>query len=205
MKVAAISATPDDDKRRLLWAQHQLRARVFAGRLGWQVDVSDGLEIDEFDSLKPTYILAQLADGTVVGCARLLPATGPTMLASVFPELMPKGFLVHDRMIESSRFCVDTEHAGSNRRGLAHEATLTMFSGILEWCFDRGYTEIVTVTDLRLERILARVGWPLKRISPPRSLGVTEAVAGILEVHAEIFSRLRADAYCSEISHQSAA
>ncbi|MBO9176933.1 autoinducer synthesis protein, partial [Rhizobium sp. 16-488-2a] len=78
--------------------------------------------------------------------------------------------------------------------------TLTMFAGIIEWCFANGYTEIVTVTDLRFERILARVGWPLQRLGEPKKIGVTMAVAGTLLANAEMFLRLRPSNYRSELS-----
>lgn len=132
--------------------------------LGWAVCVLDGLESDAFDDLEPTYIIAVSDSGRVAGCARLLPAIGPTMVAEVFSSLLPDGRLkAHPQMIESSRFCVETALAEGRAGGLVHEATLTMFAGITEWCMANGYTEIVTVTDLRFERILARVGWPLQR------------------------------------------
>ncbi|RWJ54581.1 MAG: GNAT family N-acetyltransferase, partial [Mesorhizobium sp.] len=66
-------------------------------------------ETDEFDALKPTYILAISSASQVVGCARLLPATGPTMIEVMFPDLVERGeFEPHPGIIESSRFCVDT-------------------------------------------------------------------------------------------------
>jgi N-acyl-L-homoserine lactone synthetase len=39
---------------------------------------------------------------------------------------------------------------------------------------------IVTVTDVRMERILRRAGWPLDRIAPPQRIGETMALAGYL-------------------------
>jgi acyl homoserine lactone synthase len=74
-----------------------------------------------------------------------------------------------------------------------------MFAGIIEWSMANGYTEIVTVTDLRFERILARVGWPLRRIGEPKKIGVTMAVAGILSVNSEVFLKLRPGGYRSQI------
>ncbi len=58
MQVLAISTPRTEDEARLLSAQHALRAKIFADRLGWNVDVDDGMEIDRFDALHPTYILA---------------------------------------------------------------------------------------------------------------------------------------------------
>ena len=39
-----------------LVSMHQLRARIFRGRLEWDVDVRPGRAVDEFDSYRPTYI-----------------------------------------------------------------------------------------------------------------------------------------------------
>ncbi|WP_292219552.1 acyl-homoserine-lactone synthase, partial [Mesorhizobium sp.] len=64
----------------------------------------------------------------------------------------------HAAMVESSRFCVDTSLQAVRGEGQLHLATLTMFAGIIEWSMANGYDEIVTATDLRLERILKRAG-----------------------------------------------
>ena len=52
--------------------------------------------------------------------------------------------------------------------------------------------------DLRFERILARVGWPLQRLGEPKKIGVTMAVAGILPADAGTFQKLRPSNYRSE-------
>ncbi len=201
MQILAISKPRNVHEAQLLHRHHQLRARVFAERLGWEVEVIDGQEADAFDALMPTYILAISDGGTVTGCTRLLPALGATMVTNIFPSLLPNGRLnAHAAMIESSRFCVDTTLEEGRGDGTVHEATLTMFAGIIEWCMANGYTEIVTVTDLRFERILARVGWPLQRLAEPKKIGVTMAVAGILPANAETFRRLRPANYRSELS-----
>lgn len=101
---------------------HQLRARVFSDRFGWDVHVTGDYESDGFDALKPTYILAVSHAGQVVGCARLLPALGSTMLTGVFPSLLPsEGLQAHTAMIESSRFCVDTSIEEGRGGGSVHQ------------------------------------------------------------------------------------
>jgi acyl homoserine lactone synthase len=201
MQVLAFSAPRTVQEAHLLHLHFQLRARVFADRLGWEVDVTAGCESDGFDALRPTYVLAIAATGQLAGCARLLPALGRTMVVDVFPSLLADGQLnAHAAMIESSRFCVDTALAEGRGTGSIHEATLTMFAGIVEWCIANGYTEIVTVTDLRFERILARVGWPLRRLGEPKKIGVTMAVAGTLPADADTFMRLRPSDYRSELT-----
>ncbi|NKK46222.1 acyl-homoserine-lactone synthase [Rhizobium leguminosarum] len=201
MRAFALSTPRTIQEAHLLHIHYQLRARVFSDRLGWEVDVTAGCESDRFDALRPTYILAIAETGQLAGCARLLPALGPTMVADVFPSLLPDGQLNgHAAMIESSRFCVDTALAEGRGDGSLHEATLTMFAGIIEWCMANGYTEIVTVTDLRFERILARVGWPLQRLGEPKKIGLTMAVAGTLTADTDTFLRLRPSNYRSEFA-----
>ncbi|MGZ2402859.1 N-acyl-L-homoserine lactone synthetase [Rhizobium ruizarguesonis] len=141
MQVLALSTPRTFLEAHLLHLHYQLRARVFADRLGWEVDVTAGCESDGFDALRPTYVLAIADSGQLAGCARLLPALGPTMVADVFPSLLPDGQLNgHAAMIESSRFCVDTALAEGRGTGSVHDATLTMFAGIVEWSMANGYT-----------------------------------------------------------------
>lgn len=201
MQVLAFSTPQDVHEAHVLHSHHELRARVFSDRLGWEVDVIDGCESDGFDRLKPTYLFALSSSDTVVGCARLLPALGPTMVVDVFPSLLPSGQLdAHEAMIESSRFCVDTTLREGRGEGSVHEATLTMFAGIIEWSMVNGFKDIVTVTDLRFERILSRVGWPLRRLGEPKKIGVTMAVAGTLPASAGMFQKLRPTDYRSKFS-----
>ena len=201
MQILAFSTPQDAHEAWVLQSHYELRARVFSDRLGWDVRVIDGCESDGFDKLKPTYVFALSSAGQVAGCARLLPALGPTMLVDVFPSLLPNGHLdAHAAMIESSRFCVDTTLSEGRGEGSVHEATLTMFAGIIEWSIANGFSEIATVTDLRFERILNRVGWPLVRLSEPKAIGVTTAVAGTLPAKPEIFQMLRPTNYRSKFS-----
>jgi hypothetical protein len=56
----------------LLSEMYRLRRRLFKDRLDWSVSVSGGLELDVYDALNPTYLIA-LNDNLVIGCVRLLP------------------------------------------------------------------------------------------------------------------------------------
>jgi len=198
MIIAVNGSSPDSDP--LLDQMFALRARVFGERLGWRVLAHDGRERDLFDELDPVYILASTAKNDVVGCARLLPAMGKTMLSSVFPQLVQEQtFSPHARMVESSRFCVDTTIQRKGRSGL-HHVTRLMFAGILEWCLSRGHTEVVTVTDTAIERILGRAGWSLRRLGSAQTIGKGKALAGILAVDREIFGRVKPPGYVSDLN-----
>lgn len=207
MKVVAIGRNRSRGEGRLVEDMHRLRARIFADRLRWNVSCPAGLERDEFDDLDPTYILALSGRRQVIGCARLLPATGTTMLQQVFPQLLADWRLeAHEAMIESSRFCVDTSSTEGRGADFLHRATVTLFSGIIEWGMAHGYRELVTATDLRFERILKRAGWPMRRLGVPQTINETQSVAGLLPLDAASLLRLRPVDYCSSFraAHQAA-
>jgi acyl homoserine lactone synthase len=201
MHIIAIKNAKSEAENRLIQDMYRLRARVFRDRLAWNVRCKSGLEIDPFDKLSPTYILAVDRSGAVIGCARLLPATAGTMLEKLFPQLLELAALAtHHRMIESSRFCVDTNTASEWRQAGLHTATAAMFAGIVEWSILNGYTEIVTATDVRLERILRRAGWPLNRLGLPIQINETRSIAGVLPADWQSFDRLRPGNYSSNFS-----
>lgn len=202
MRAIAISPEHSRSQAAFLDRMHQLRARVFHDRLNWDVKVHDGRERDEFDLCQPTYILVIDPRETVVGAVRLLPAMGPTLLSVLFPEFEGQGLLrPHATMIESSRFCVDTSIAGvsetSGQGHALHSATWTLFAAIIEWSMANGYDELITATDLRIERILRRAGWPMTRVGDPKPIGNTKAVVGLLPIDRASFETVRPASYAS--------
>lgn len=175
----------------LLSQMHRLRARVFQDRLDWDVTVCGDMEIDLYDADDATYILL-IFENEVVGHARLLPTTGPNMLADTFPMLLgnvaPPCSPV---IVESSRFCIDTSRVTTRARRAMRQATFFLLAGILEWALDRQQRAIATVTDTRMERILRQAGWSLERLGAPLLIGATEAVAGLLPVSRQTLLTIR--------------
>jgi len=164
----------------LLADMYRLRRRVFKDRMHWNVSISGELEIDVFDALNPTYLIA-LEGRLVVGSVRLLPTTGPTMLAETFTQLLAGQASPNSkRILESSRFCVDTSLVAELGRGGLNRATVVLFAAMIEHLRATGGDSIVTVTDTRMERILRRAAWPLERIGMPQPIGRTMALAGFL-------------------------
>ena len=56
-----------------LWEMHRLRTRVFKDRMGWQIPILSGMEIDGYDAIDPYYMMIRSESGTVCGCWRMLP------------------------------------------------------------------------------------------------------------------------------------
>lgn len=162
-----------------LWEMHTLRAKVFRGRLGWEVPVLSGMEIDGYDALEPRYML--MRDGeTLRGCWRLLPTEGPYMLKDSFPQLLDGQEAPSDPQIwELSRFAIETEGAGSY--GFS-EMTMESIAAIIRHAHERGLSRYVTVTTTAIERMLRRAGVVTTRIGTPRAVGIETAIALYVEI-----------------------
>jgi acyl homoserine lactone synthase len=105
--ILVIDALNKDTFGPILDDMYQLRARVFSDRMGWDVNITNGREIDEFDEQQPAYIVQLDDDMKVTGCARLLQTTGPHMLSDVFNDILcGEPPLRSALMWESTRFCV---------------------------------------------------------------------------------------------------
>ncbi|MDA9405925.1 MULTISPECIES: acyl-homoserine-lactone synthase [unclassified Bradyrhizobium] len=192
MKVIVCTRTALLHDSELTLGMHRLRGRVFKERLDWEVSVSDGLEIDQYDAFNPTYLLA-LEQDDVIGCVRLLPTTGCNMLADTFPMLLDGNAAPNtSRIWESSRFCVDTKLAEATAENGLRKATFLLLAAMIEWGLQHHLRAIATVTDLRMERILRRAGWHLDRLGAPRQIGVTKAVAGLLPITEDALGAIRA-------------
>jgi acyl homoserine lactone synthase len=167
-----------------LASMHQLRRAVFSERLGWSVTVVNGLELDQFDLPEAHYLVHYAADGRVNACTRLLPTTGPYLLADVFPELvdgeMPRA---HD-IWESTRFCADQATAPGN-------IAAVLMAGMLEFGLFTGLRGYVSVSDIRMEPIMRRAGWNPVRLGRTTETGTDTAAAEWLEVSPEYLARVR--------------
>lgn len=171
----------------------RLRKRTFHDRLGWNVTVKDGWEVDEFDDANPLYVLClDDTDGSLIASLRLLPTTGPNMLCDVFTELLPPGLQIRSpTMWESSRFCVDYSRNNNRSANQIARATAELMCGVGEIGLAAGLTHIVTVTDLVLERIFRRMGCEGERLAEPRKFGKSDAVAIFWEVSEELLATMQ--------------
>jgi len=176
---------------------YKLRHTVFKERLGWEVESENGRERDQFDTADAIFgALHSEEDGALEGCFRLLPTTGPNMLADVFAELLHGQPAPRDpRVLESSRFAVLPSgwHHNSMRALLIVTAELLIAQ--LNYCMERGIQVVVSVTDVRFERILRKSGLQCERFGPPLRIGCTLAVAGWLKATQENLDSVEATLY----------
>ena len=183
INIAARREFPSHD----LWEMHTLRAKVYQGRLGWEVPVMSGMEIDGYDALDPHYMMmrepgAGAKAGILRGCWRLLPTEGPYMLKDSFPQLLHGQSAPCDEHIwELSRFAIET--GGSDHFGFS-AITMESFAAILRYGHERAIERYVTVTTTAMERLLRRGGIVTERLGPPVVIGVETAVALYVDIEA---------------------
>jgi N-acyl-L-homoserine lactone synthetase len=179
---------------RLLDEMFALRARVFGARLGWEVDIRDGREIDQFDALDPAYVIGVNDDNKVVSCVRALQTTGPHMLSDVFSSILGGEPPLRSATIwESTRFCVDTEVLDRGKtRGSISYATCELMAASLEYARDSGITDIVTVIDPVMNRVLKRSDCaPYGYVGNTTPMGKVSAMAALLDCSDERIMRTR--------------
>jgi len=178
----------------LLDEMFALRARVFGQRLGWEVNVQAGREIDKYDALEPAYVIGVNDENQVVSCVRALQTTGPHMLSDVFSSILDgEPPLRSATLWESTRFCVDTEllDRGNSRNSISY-ATCELMAASLEYARDSGISDIVTVIDPVMNRVLKRSDCaPYGYVGKTTPMGKVSAMAALLDCSNERIDRIR--------------
>ena len=181
----------------LLRQSYQLRARVFQDRLGWDVNVENGMETDVFDALNPTTLVSLNASGQVVGSMRILQTTGPNMLADVFYSILQGEPAPRSPLIwEATRLCVDTDRLNATGSPRARNSISYVTSEIMvaacEYAMDAGVSDAVAVIDPLMNRVLKRSGnAPYDYLGKATPMGKVTAMAGLLDCSIERTELLR--------------
>lgn len=167
--------TRRDFSSKVLWDMHRLRTRVFKDRIGWEVPVLSGMEIDGYDAIDPYYMVIRSSSDGVSGCWRMLPTEGPYMLKDRFPELLHGTPVPESQNVwELSHFAIEAD--GPQGFGFAGMA-LDAMREIVTFGDHMGITHYVTVTTTAIERLLRKTGIAITRCRPPIQISVERAVA----------------------------
>jgi N-acyl-L-homoserine lactone synthetase len=180
--------------RPLLDEMFRLRKRVFHDRLGWDVQVTDGMEIDLFDSLDPAHVISVDDQGNVVGCMRLLQTTGPHMLSDVFASILDGEPPLRSSTIwEATRFCVDTNLLSTGRgRNTISYVTSEVMIGAFEYAMEAGVTDAVAVIDPVMNRVLQRSGnAPHGYLGSAKPMGKVVAMAALMDCSEDRIEKIR--------------
>lgn len=173
---------------------YKLRARVFKDRMGWDVTVRNGREFDLFDDLDPAYLVALDDAYHVVGCNRMLQTTGPHMLADVFQDILCGEPPLRSATVwENTRFCIDTDRIKRTADGRSVSYTACeLMAGIAEYAYDSGISDVISVVDPAMDRILKRSdNAPCDYIGQTVQMGKTKALAALSDITEDRINRIR--------------
>ena len=158
--IAVIEQYNAHEYSHLMDQMFQMRARVFHDRLRWNVRVVDGRERDKYDDESPVYVIyTDDRKREVKGSLRLLPTTGPTLLADIFSDTLPAGVHLSAPTIwECTRLCLDDRLLAN---GPGHQLLLdstALIAGLGEVAMRAGIETIIGNFDSSMLRLYRQLG-----------------------------------------------
>lgn len=173
---------------------YQLRKRVFADQLGWDVPTHGDLERDDYDDLDCTYLLWCNDDETqLYAGVRLMQTTGPTLLHDVFyathgrnPELISKS------VYEGTRMCVDDAAIARDFPALeAGRAFSMLFVALCEASLALGIARLVSNFEACMSRIYRRAGLKMDLHGSADGYGKRPVYCASFEVSHDVLAQMR--------------
>ncbi|GIL03032.1 MAG: hypothetical protein BroJett030_29310 [Alphaproteobacteria bacterium] len=168
---------------RELDAYHRLRKRVFCDQLSWVPAGPDGVERDHLDAQYNVVILSvDEAQGTVAGGVRLMPTTGPTLMHTVWADMLPRAdaFRASD-IWEATRFCVDECSNTSRKHSFVNRTTLALSLAVLEFCDANDIRQVIGVCERKFFDMQRAYGTHASIISHKVDDNGTEIGCGLWE------------------------
>jgi N-acyl-L-homoserine lactone synthetase len=170
----------------------RLRARVFRDQLGWDVEVAEGKERDKYDNYGPVYLIYTDDEIRVVkGSMRLLPTTGPTLLADIFSDTLPDGVHLSAPTIwECTRFCLDYRLLGGGNREQLQLASAVLIAALGEIAISAGIESILGNFDNLMLRLYRRIGCKVDVLGSTRRFG-RPIYLGLFPISEPILSNVK--------------
>lgn len=147
---------------------HRVRTKIFRDRMGWDVDVNDmDLEVDDYDLPETIYLLHLDQTQTVTGTWRFLTTDQPSMIRTIWPHYTASLPVPQSHtMIETSRFGVHSDTANpADRQKQVSLATAEMIVALIETCILCGFTDMFTLYNIKIKRLLERIGFKPTAVS----------------------------------------
>jgi len=170
-----------------LASMHNLRFRIFKERLGWLKGESiSRMEFDEYDTDNAVYLVKiDPEDHEVCACTRLIQTTYPYLLANSFPHFVEKELPRSESCYETSRFAADVD------KKQPFNITGELVAAMLEFGVAIGMRHYVSLSDIRIEKLLLRSGWDPTPLGPVGKTANEDSVAFIYTVNQEILGNVR--------------
>lgn len=181
MQIRTASAACYVEYQYLLKKTYRLHTKGLGDRPEWSIATTEAGEPTRYDHRNQTCILVTFRRQKAVSWARLLSTVGPTMPEPASPQSLAGGSLNPTaKMIERSRFRVDTSLDPGRGGSRLQPARFTMFAGIIHRSIVTGYEQIATETGHRFEGSGNPVGWLRTRVRELVANSNTIAIASAL-------------------------
>ena len=189
--IMTLSYAQKETYPRLFDDMFRARAVVFSDRLGWDVKVRDGREIDRYDTLEnPVYLMSLDSSGQLRGSLRLLPTTGQAMLHNEFAEFFDEPLDIRSPLVwECTRFCVHPLRS-INPEDSGRSVSSELLIGLCELAAASGIDQIVGLYDYAMIRVYRRIGWSPTPLVTSRS-DVGHLVTGIWDVSPNALAAMK--------------
>ncbi len=175
----------------LLEQMFRMRARVFHDRLGWDVTVKDGEERDKYDDQNPVYIIyTDDAGQKVKGSLRLLPTTGPTLMADFFSDTIPDAVhLVAPTIWECTRFCLDEDIWLKDKAEILFTSTVLLVA-LGDLALQAGIELVIGNFDASALHLWRRIGCEVEILGSTSRYG-RPVYLGLHPISADIIGRIK--------------
>ncbi len=171
----------------------RLRARAFHDRLNWDVKVTGGKERDRYDDEQPVYIIyCDHQAREVKGSLRLLPTTGPTLLADIFSDTLPEAVNLSAPAIwECSRFCLDDKLLERGGYDEMLSASAAMLEAVGDVALRAGIEAIIGNFDESMLRLYRRIGCEVEILGSTLRYG-DPVYLGLHPISESVIRRIKA-------------
>jgi acyl-homoserine lactone synthase len=171
-------------------AHYKLRHEIYVKERGWtELARADGLERDQFDTERSTYVLA-IDDNCVVGGSRLIPSLAPHLLSEVFPHLAAvRGLPRAPDVLEWTRMFVVKERRDGRNMGVTAGKVIC---GVLEHSLANGITGLTAIIEMWWLPRFHDMGWTVKPLGLPELISGEWSVAVLFPIDAQVLAATRA-------------
>jgi N-acyl-L-homoserine lactone synthetase len=175
----------------LLEQMFRMRARIFHDHLGWDVVVKDGMERDKYDEQSPVYIIYTDEDGhRVKGSLRLLPTTGPTLVADFFSDTLPDAAsLMAPTIWECTRFCLDDDVWQKNKEEILFASTVLLVA-LGDLALRAGIESVIGNFDAAALHLWRRIGCEVEILGSTSRYG-RPVYLGLHPISETVISRIK--------------
>ena len=175
----------------LLEQMFRMRARIFHDHLGWDVVVKDGMERDKYDEQSPVYIIYTDEDGhRVKGSLRLLPTTGPTLVADFFSDTLPDAAsLMAPTIWECTRFCLDDDVWEKNKEEILFASTVLLVA-LGDLALRAGIESVIGNFDAAALHLWRRIGCEVEILGSTSRYG-RPVYLGLHPISETVISRIK--------------